>query len=34
VETAGKLLLVSAFVLTIVGLGALGLGKLGIDRGF
>ena len=31
-ETAGKLLLVSAFVLAIVGLGALGLAKLGVDR--
>ena len=31
-ETAGKLLLVSAVVLAIVGLGALGLAKLGVDR--
>ena len=31
-ETAGKVLLVSAVVLAIVGLGALGLAKLGIDR--
>ena len=30
-ETAGKVLLVSA-VLRIVGLGALGLAKLGVDR--
>ena len=31
-ETAGKVLLVSAFVLAIVGLAALGLAKLGVDR--
>jgi hypothetical protein len=31
-ETAGKVLLVSAVVLAIVGLGALGLAKLGFDR--
>jgi hypothetical protein len=31
-ETAGKVLLVSAVVLAIAGLGALGLAKLGIDR--
>jgi hypothetical protein len=31
-ETAGKALLVSAVVLAIVGLGALGLAKLGVDR--
>ena len=31
-ETAGKVLLVSAVVLAIVGLGALGLAKLGVDR--
>jgi Protein of unknown function (DUF2905) len=32
VETAAKVLLGSAVVLAIVGLGALGLAKLGIDR--
>jgi hypothetical protein len=32
VETAGKALLMSALVLAIVGLGALGLAKLGVDR--
>jgi Protein of unknown function (DUF2905) len=31
-ETAGKVLLVSAVVLAIVGLGSLGLAKLGVDR--
>ena len=31
-ETAGKVLLVSAAVLAIVGLGALGLARLGVDR--
>ena len=31
-ETAGKVLLLSAVVLAIVGLGALGLAKLGVDR--
>jgi hypothetical protein len=31
-ETAGKVLLVSAVVLAIVGLGALGLAKLGVER--
>jgi hypothetical protein len=31
-ETAGKVLLASALVLAIVGLGALGLAKLGIDH--
>jgi hypothetical protein len=31
-ETAGKTLLVVALVLAIVGLGALGLAKLGVDR--
>jgi hypothetical protein len=31
-ETAGKVLLVSALVLAIAGLGALGLAKLGVDR--
>ena len=31
-ETAGKVLLVSALVLAIVGLGVLGLGELGVDR--
>ena len=31
-ETVGKALLVSAVVLAIVGLGALGLAKLGVDR--
>jgi hypothetical protein len=31
-ETAGKILLVSAVVLAIAGLCALGLAKLGIDR--
>jgi Protein of unknown function (DUF2905) len=30
--TAGKVMLVSAVVLAIVGLGALGLAKLGVDR--
>jgi len=32
VETAAKVLLMSALVLAIVGLGALGLAKLGVDR--
>jgi len=32
VETAGKVLLMSALVLAIVGLSALGLAKLGVDR--
>ena len=31
-ETAGKVLLVSAVVLAILGLAALGLAKLGVDR--
>ena len=31
-ETAGKILLVSAVVLALIGLGALGLAKLGVDR--
>ena len=31
-ETAGKLLLMSAVVLAILGLAALGLAKLGVDR--
>lgn len=31
-ESAGKVLLVGAIVLTILGLGALGLAKLGVDR--
>jgi hypothetical protein len=31
-EPVGKFLLVSAVVLAIVGLGALGLAKLGVDR--
>jgi hypothetical protein len=31
-ETAGNVLLASALVLAIVGLGALGLAKLGVDR--
>ena len=31
-ETAGKALLLCAVVLAIVGLGALGLAKLGVDR--
>ena len=31
-ETAGKFLLMSALVLAIVGLSALGLAKLGVDR--
>jgi hypothetical protein len=31
-ETAGKVLLVSAVVLAIVGMGALGLAKVGVDR--
>jgi hypothetical protein len=31
-ETAGKLLLVSAAVLALLGLGAIGLAKLGIDH--
>jgi hypothetical protein len=31
-ETAGKVLLMSALVLAIVGLAALGLAKLGVDR--
>jgi Protein of unknown function (DUF2905) len=32
VETAGKVLLMSALVLAIIGLAALGLAKLGVDR--
>ena len=31
-ETAGKVLLVSSAVLAVVGLGVLGLAKLGVDR--
>ena len=31
-ETAGKILLMSAVVLALIGLGALGLAKLGVDR--
>jgi hypothetical protein len=31
-ETAGKVLLMSALLLAIVGLGALGLAKVGVDR--
>ena len=31
-ETAGKVLLVSALVLAIVGLAALGLAKIGVER--
>jgi hypothetical protein len=31
-EMAGKILLVSAVVLAILGLGALGLARLGVDR--
>jgi uncharacterized membrane protein YidH (DUF202 family) len=31
-ETAGKVLLVSAAVLALVGLGALVLARLGVDR--
>ena len=31
-ETAGKILLVGAVVLATLGLGALGLAKLGVDR--
>jgi hypothetical protein len=31
-ETAGKVLLVGAVVLATLGLGALGLAKLGVDR--
>jgi hypothetical protein len=31
-ETAGKVLLVAAGVLAVVGLGALVLAKLGVDR--
>lgn len=31
-ETAGKVLLIGGVVLAIVGLGALGLAKLGVDR--
>jgi Protein of unknown function (DUF2905) len=31
-ETAGKVLLVSGVVLALIGLGALGLAKLGVDR--
>ena len=31
-ETAGKVLLMSSAVLAVVGLGALGLAKLGVDR--
>jgi hypothetical protein len=31
-ETAGKVLLVAAIVLALVGLGALGLARLGVDR--
>jgi hypothetical protein len=32
VETAGKVLLIGAVVLATLGLGALGLAKLGVDR--
>ena len=31
-ETTGKVLLISALVLAIAGLGVLGLAKLGVDR--
>jgi hypothetical protein len=31
-DTVGKVLLMSALVLAIVGLGVLGLAKLGVDR--
>ena len=31
-ETAGKVLLISGIVLALVGLGALGLAKLGVER--
>ncbi len=31
-ETAGKVLLIGGIVLATVGLGALGLAKLGVDR--
>jgi hypothetical protein len=31
-ETAGKVMLIVAVVLAVVGLGALGLAKLGVDR--
>ena len=31
-ETAGKVLLVGAVVLAMLGLGTLGLAKLGVDR--
>ena len=31
-ETAGKILLMSAVVLALIGLGELGLAKLGVDR--
>ena len=31
-ETAGKVLLVSALVLALAGLGALGFARLGVDR--
>ena len=31
-ETAGKVMLIFAVVLAVVGLGALGLAKLGVDR--
>jgi hypothetical protein len=31
-ETAGKVLLMTALVLAVVGLGALGLARLGVDR--
>ena len=31
-ETAGKVLLVCAVVLAVIGLGALGLARLGVDR--
>ena len=31
-ETAGKVLLVGAVVLATLGLGALGLARLGVDR--
>ncbi len=32
VETAGKVLLASAFVLALLGVGALVLARLGVDR--
>jgi len=32
VETAGKILLVCAVVLAVLGIGALGLARLGVDR--